>query len=135
MKTPSRIKLSSSMADKLRKTSFRKWYERQLMTSHVHMLLAFLSVIGLLASMEAFRDASVAEKVMDVVFVIICAAVGLWALRRYLFLLMHAEEIANQATCSACGEYGRFRVVGPERVGDEVEVCCRKCNHQWLIAG
>ena len=39
---------------------------------------------------------------LDILFVIVCAVIGLWALRRYLFLLMHAEEVANQATCPTC---------------------------------
>lgn len=128
-------KLSASGAAAFRKRGFRKWYERQLLAGHAHMLLAFLSVIAMLASMEAFRDASSAEKLMDAVFVVICAALALWALRKYLFLLMYAEEIANQATCSSCGEYGRFQVVGTREVADEIEVCCRKCAHHWVIGG
>jgi hypothetical protein len=127
--------LNRRLADGVRRVGFRKWYERELLASHAHMLLAFLSVIALLASMEAFRDASPSEKVLDALFIIVCAGVGLWALRRYLFLLMRAEEIANQASCVACGEYGRFNVVAENRSHDETEVCCRKCAHKWVIAG
>ena len=64
---------------------------------------------------------------------IVCAAVGYWAMRRYLFLLMRAETIANQATCAACGEYGRFKVVSDDRSRQQTEVCCRKCAHHWVI--
>ena len=39
-------------------------------------------------------------------------AFGIWAIRRYLFLLMRAEATANQASCPDCGDYGRFSVVG-----------------------
>lgn len=126
--------LNSRLADGVGKVGFRKWYERELLSSHAHMVLALLSVIALIGALEAFRGGSPAEKVMDVVFVAVCALVGLWALRRYLFLLMRAEEVANQANCSACGEYGRFTVVRDDRTGKETEVCCRKCTHQWVIS-
>lgn len=126
--------LNSRLADGIRRVGFRKWYERELLSGHAHLVLAFLSVIGLIGSMEAFRGSPVAEKLMNVGFVIGCAVVGLWALRRYLFLLMRAEEIANQANCAACGEYGRFDVVTDARSHDTTEVCCRKCGHQWVIA-
>ena len=126
--------LNSRLAEGVGRVGFRKWYERELLSSHAHMVLALLAVIALLGSMEAFRDAPVAEKLMDVAFALICAAVGFWALRRYLFLLMRAEEIANQANCAACGEYGRFNVVSDNRSLSETEVCCRKCAHKWVIS-
>jgi hypothetical protein len=125
--------VNSGFADRVGRSGFRKWYERELLSSHVHLLLCFLSVIALLSSIEAFRGGSPNEKVTGVVFVIVCAAVGLWALRRYLFLLMHAEGIANQANCPDCGEYGRFTVVATNRDGAETQVCCRKCTHKWVI--
>ena len=127
--------LNSRMADGVSKVGFRKWYERELLASHAHMILAFLSAIALMASMEAFREASITEKLADVMFVLVCAVVGLWALRRYLFLLMRAEVLANQANCPKCGEYGRFTVVAENRGGEETQVCCRKCTQHWLITG
>jgi hypothetical protein len=125
--------LNSRMADGVTKVGFRKWYERELLSSHAHMVLAFLSIIALMASMEAFRDGSITDKLADVMFVVVCALVGLWALRRYLFLLMRAEVIANQAVCPECGDYGRFTIVAENRGGDETQVCCRKCTRRWLI--
>ena len=124
---------SSGLAAGVAKLGFRKWYERQLMSSHAHMLLAFLSVIALLASLEALRGGSIGEKLADLIFIVVCALIGLWALRRYIFLLMRAEGIANQANCEECGEYGRFSVVASNRGGEETRVCCRKCSHQWVI--
>ena len=125
--------LNDRLADGVRRFGFRKWYERELLSSHAHMVLAILSVVAMLASFEAFGGGSVSEKLMDVLFVIVCAAIGLWALRRYLFLLMRAEDVANQAKCAACGEYGRFDVVAEDRGRGETEVCCRKCGHKWTI--
>lgn len=125
--------LNYRLADGVRRLGFRKWYERELLSSHAHMVLAVLAVIAMLASFEAFRDASGPGKLMDVLFVIVCAGIGYWALRRYLFLLMRAEVVANQAVCGQCGEYGRFDVVGEDRPNDETRVCCRKCAFQWTI--
>ena len=60
-------------------------------------------------------------------------AIGLWDLRRYLYLLMHAEEVANQANCPHCGTYARFELLGENRRDSQIEVRCRKCASQWHI--
>ena len=71
--------------------------------------------------------------------VIVSAVLGLWALRRYLFLLMRAEMIANQAVCGRCQAYGRWSVE-EQNAGDAdadrpptMRVCCRGCGQRWLI--
>ncbi len=133
MSPPRRNYLNSPLAEGIRRVGFRKWYERELLSSHAHMVLALLSVIAMMASMEAFRGGNIGEKLLDVLFVLVCAAIGLWALRRYLFLLMRAEVIANQANCGECREYGRFEVVAVNGDTPQTEVCCRKCRHQWVI--
>jgi hypothetical protein len=125
--------LNARLAEGVAKVGFRKWYERELLSSHAHMILAFLSLIALIAAMEAFRDASMIDKLANVMYVVVSSIVGLWALRRYVFLLMRAEVIANQANCPGCGEYGRFTVVGETSGGDETQVCCRKCSRRWVI--
>jgi hypothetical protein len=121
------------MSDGIRRVGFRKWYERQLLSSHAYMILALLSMVAMVASFEAFREGSMHEKLLDVLFVIVSGAIGLWSLRRYLFLLMRAEGAANQASCADCGEYGRFSVVGEDPNRNETLVRCRKCEHSWTI--
>ena len=133
MGNPQRNYLNLPLADGVRKVGFRKWYERELLSSHAHMVLALLATVAMLASFEAIRGGSVSEKLMDILFVIVCAVIGLWALRRYLFLLMHAEEVANQATCPTCQEYGRFEVVDEDRRYQRTRVRCRKCTRLWQI--
>lgn len=123
--------MNGRLFESVKRNGFRKWYERQLLSSHAHMVLAFLSMIALVGSMEAQRQAEGLIQVVDVMFVLLCALIGIWALRRYLFLLMRAEETANQASCPDCGDYGRFRPVC-EWV-QEIDVCCRKCSRQWVI--
>ena len=125
--------LNHSLADGIRRVGFRKWYERELLSSHAHMLLAFLCVIALMASMEAFQGASSGQKIANVGFVIISGAIGLWALRRYLYLLMHAEEVANQANCPQCTAYGKLTLVEEDRRNGDAKVCCKKCSHIWTI--
>ena len=126
--------LSSGLADSIGRVGFRKWYERELLSCHAYMLLCFLSMIGLLSSMEAFHRGAAQDQMTNVLLVVVCAAIGLWALRRYLHLLMRAEGIANQAICPDCGTYGRFSVVATNRDGAETQVCCRKCSRKWVIA-
>jgi len=125
--------MNFNLAESVRRIGFRKWYERQLLSSHAHMVLAFLSVIALVGSMEAFRTATGELQDMNVLYVVVSAVIGAWALRRYLFLLMRAEYTANQASCPDCGEYGRFRVVRQRPASHELDVCCLKCSREWLI--
>jgi hypothetical protein len=127
--------VDSPFAQALRRHGFRKWYERRLLSGHAHMLLALLCVIGLMGSIEAFQHADFAGRMLDVAMVIVCAAIGLWALRRYLYLLMHAEAVANQATCGECGVYGSLEPqVEPGSQGaGESRVRCRRCGHRWTI--
>ncbi len=125
--------LNRTLAEGIRQVGFRKWYERELLSSHAHMLLAFLCVIALMASMEGFQGGSTSQKLTNAVFVILSAAIGLWALRRYLYLLMHAEEVANQANCPKCAVYGSLRLLEEDRRSGEALVCCKKCAHQWTM--
>jgi hypothetical protein len=126
--------MDQRLFDSFRRIGFRKWYERQLLSSHAHMVLAFLSMIGIIGSMEAFRGAQGDAKLVDVMmFIVICAAIGAWAMRRYVFLLMRAEQTANQASCPDCGAYGRFQVVGQRPRNLEIDVRCNKCTRDWVI--
>jgi hypothetical protein len=123
------------LADGIRKHGFRKWYERELLQSHAHMVLTFLCVIGLFAAFEAaskFR--TLQDQLVDLTAALLCASIGLWALRRYLRLLASAEAVANQADCPVCGTYGRLDLVEANAAGDEVHVRCRKCQHAWHIS-
>ena len=125
---------SRRFADCIRRVGFRKWYERELLSSHAHLLLTILSVVAMLASFEVFHGASAAEKLIDLLFVLLSGAIALWSLRRYLFLSLRAEALATQASCGDCGTYGRFRVVGEDRNSEDTLVRCNKCAHQWTIS-
>lgn len=121
------------LADGVRRYGFRKWYERELLSSHAHLLLTVLCCIALMGSLELFSGGTLAEKLLDMALVLISAGIGLWALRRYLYLLSHAEEVANQAECPTCGTYARFDVVGEDTHSNQVRVRCRQCSRAWTI--
>lgn len=129
--------LNPPLAEGIRRLGFRKWYERELLSSHAHMALAVLAAVAMLASFEAFEGASPREQLMNVAFVVLSAGVTLWALQRYIFLLMHAEEMANQANCPRCHAYGQLRLseqpARPDRQerAHLVPVCCRRCAFEW----
>ena len=122
------------LADGIRKHGFRKWYERELLQSHAHLLLCFLCVIGLFAAFEAaWRFEGGLDRLVNLGAGLLCAATGLWALRRYLTLLNTAEAVANQAECPQCKAYGRLELLQSDATGEQVRVRCRGCGHGWRI--
>jgi hypothetical protein len=122
------------LAEGIRRHGFRKWYERQLLQSHAHLALTFLCVVGVFAAFEALtRFRSVADQVTDLATLLGSAAAGLWALRRYLYLLSHAEAVAHQAECAKCEAYGRLELLQSDALGESVQVRCRGCGHVWRI--
>lgn len=123
------------LADGIRKHGFRKWYERELLQSHAHLVLTFFCMIGLFAASEAMghrRDAI--DQALDLVAIGACAGIGIWALRRYLYFLSHAEAAAHQADCPACQAYGSFTVEAVDDPNHGIHVCCRKCQQRWTIS-
>ena len=123
------------LADGIRKHGFRKWYERELLQSHAHLVLTFFCTIGIFAAFEALgRFRSFSDQFTNIVAIVVCAAVGVWALRRYLCLLLHAEATAHQADCPGCKAYGRFKLEGENPRDESVAVCCSKCQHRWTIS-
>lgn len=124
------------LADGIRKHGFRKWYERELLSSHGHLALSFVCAVALLGAFEAASEfADWPDRLLDAVSIVVSGAIGAWAIRRYLYLLMHAEHAANQADCPQCGVYARFTLVEGRsgRAGDTAVVRCRECAHQWSI--
>ena len=123
------------LADGIRKHGFRKWYERELLQSHAHLLLTFICLVGVFAAFEALsRNRSWLDQGVNLASILICAGVGVWALRRYLFFLSHAEAAANQADCPQCKAYGSFTVECEDARHSTLDVCCRKCKHHWKIS-
>ena len=124
------------LAEGIRRHGFRKWYERELLQSHAHLALTFLCLVGIFAAFEGLtRAGPMADKAADVATLLLSGAAGLWALRRYLYLLSHAEAVAHQADCPQCEAYGRLELLQSDASGESVQVRCRACGHVWRIDG
>ena len=122
------------LAEGIRKHGFRKWYERELLQGHLNMVLLLFCAIGLLGAFEVFsRKAPLADQLSIVASIVACAGVGIWAMRRYLYMLMHAEHIANQAVCAQCKAYGRLDLLQFDAGHQRVNVRCQRCGHAWPI--
>ncbi len=122
------------LAPGIQRHGFRKWYERELMKSHGHMTLTFICAIGVFAAIEAASSFTTPyDRLLDAGALLLFAGVGIWSMRRYLYLLNHAEFVAHQADCPGCGSYGRFTLVDPVRERSDTEVCCRQCQRRWTI--
>ena len=113
---------------------FRKWYERELLQSHANLVLLLLATIGLLACAEIYTGKlAMSDQLQVIASAVASAGIGILALRRYLYLLNHAEYVANQAECEHCKTYARWTLI--EESSDEtvLRVRCRHCSHEWQI--
>jgi hypothetical protein len=119
---------------KIRQLGFRKWYERELLQSHMHLVLLLLCSLGMLGSAEAFSARpALSSQLTMLACALISAVIGYWALRRYLYLLKHAEFVADQAVCGHCESYAKWDVTDEDPAEQRFGVCCRKCSHRWRI--
>ncbi len=118
----------------IRRAGFRKWYERRLMQGHAHLVLLLLCAIAILGAAEAFstRGTDAAPAAM-LLCGVLGAVIGVWALRRYLYLLTHAERMADQAVCKQCNTYAKWDIVAEEPQQAAMQVCCRHCGHRWRM--
>jgi hypothetical protein len=133
-----------TVADYIHRHGFRRWYERQLVESHAYLALAFVALILLLSGVEVLGDAKGGLYYLGVLS---AAALGgilmIVAWRRFIVLLMRAEQFAEGATCRNCAAWGRFKVLGQESVADDdppeagrphwLRVRCTQCGHEWRL--
>lgn len=132
------------LAEGIRRVGFRRWYERQLIESHLYLVSWFLCLIMVLACLEGFSFRGPGwEPVLRLAAMIAGTALSLWSIRRYFAALGFAEHAAKRSTCAKCASYGLLEVAGEEelsrRVGwaehapPPVAVRCRKCGNEWTI--
>ena len=122
------------VAGQIRRLGFRKWYERELLSSHANLVLLLLSTIGLLASAEAFSARlPLLEQLQVLLAAAASAVIGIIALRRYLYRLKHAEYVADQAVCRRCDSYAKWDSLEEQAGGAQLSVRCRHCGHAWTL--
>lgn len=134
------------LAEGIRKVGFRRWYERQLIESHLYLVTSFLCLVTVLACFEGFSLRMPAwETVLRLVAMLTGAAICVWTLRRYLAMLNFAVRAAERARCEKCAAYNALELSGAPAYrpampdGEEdapppVGVRCRRCGHKWTIA-
>lgn len=136
-----------SLSEGIRRIGFRRWYERQLIESHLYLVSWFLSLILALACLEGFSFRAPGwEPVLRLATMIGGVAVCIWSLRRYFAALSFAVHAANCSVCAKCEAYGLLELTGTRHVQHPapverdvgavpsvVAVRCRKCGNEWII--
>lgn len=124
---------TSPLLAELQRLGFRKWYERQLLGSHAHLVLCVFCLLGLFGGFEAYARAAqdLGDRLIDIVAIVLSAALGVWSIRQYGQRMALAEFLANQASCPQCGHYARWHCVQGDAEG--ITVCCKDCQHGWRI--
>lgn len=122
--------------ERLRKHGYRKWYERQLIESHLYLVTLVLALIVMVAGMEML---SLRRTAQDVIFDGTLIVGGAWlswyCWRRYALAMMVAEHVGHQAQCPACKRLG-FRAVPIDEAGGsplQLVAACPRCGHRWPI--
>jgi len=127
----------------IRKLGFKRWFERQLIESHVYLVTFFLCLILVIAVFEQLGSrAGGLERALMFAAIIGGGALGIVSFNRYIALLFRALRLAERSTCKNCGAYARFSVLDSTRVhvGDDagdgvwLKVKCKACGHDWTMA-
>jgi hypothetical protein len=132
------------LSEGIRKIGFRRWYERQLVESHLYFVSSLLCLVAVLASLEGFSLRTPWwETILRFAVIAAGSFVFIWTLCRYLLMLRFAQQAAGRSVCEKCAAYGAFELIGVtryhtpqdgvEEVAESVDVRCRKCGHQWTL--
>ena len=131
------------LSEGIRRLGFRRWYERQLVESHLYLVTALLCLILVLACLEGFRlRAPGLEPLLRLAAMFAGGLVGLASLNRYLSMLRQAWRAAERSVCGKCEAYGILEVTsvragagdrGADAVCAPTGVRCRRCGHEWTI--
>ena len=123
------------LVDGIRELGFRKWYEAELTRSHLSLVIVLLCAVGaMVASGLVVQKGPMSDRIGGFVLLLACAGIGAVALRRYLFVLMRAEQAAGEAVCPKCAAYGRLDLVADGTPQERMEVRCRSCRHVWVMS-
>jgi formate dehydrogenase maturation protein FdhE len=136
------------IASRIRRMGFRKWYERQLIESHLAFTTCFLCGIVVASCLEAITFAEFGWKPASLLAVVFGAiGLGWYSWRRYITVLERAEVYGNRSTCPACKTYARFEVLATGHAAEGpyldpaatplpypwLRVKCRQCGTAWRM--
>ena len=132
----------------IRKLGFRKWYERQLIDSHLSLVTCFLSGLTVAACLESVNLFDFGWRALMMLGIVFGAcAVGWLSWRRYITVLLRAERYGERSTCPQCRTYARFEILatgidetpGPAAIAVApldaawLRVKCRRCGTAWRM--
>ena len=128
-------------AEGIRKLGFRRWYERQLIEGHVYFITCFLSMIVVAVCLEQIDWRQPLRELATLLYVVSGVLLCLFSLRRYKLLLLRAESLGRQSTCTHCSTYGVLQVLDAAAVEAAdgapdnawIRVRCKKCGHEWRM--
>ena len=135
-------------ASEIHQRGFRKWYERQLIESHLAFVTCFLCGITAASCLSALSPGRPSGEDMALLAGVFGSCLLGWrAWRRYITVLERAERYGNHSSCPACGAYGRFEVLasGSRAEGAYrdppteplpmpwLKVRCRRCAAEWRM--
>jgi hypothetical protein len=126
----------------IHRIGFRRWYERQLIESHLYLVSGILSLFMAIACFEDFGSRNPSwETLLRLAAIMAGIVICLWTFRRYLNMLAIAEYAAERSVCEKCATYRGLELAAraaPAAAPQEgvllpVGVRCRKCGHEWTI--
>jgi hypothetical protein len=123
---------------------FRKWYERELIKSHLALVTCFLCGILVAALVETLELGRGAWKPVSWAMILAAVILGWMSWRSYITGLGRAERYGERSSCPACSSYGLFQVlesgIDPGRDAAArrpplswMKVQCRKCGAGWQM--
>jgi hypothetical protein len=119
-------------ARSISRLGFRRWYERQLIESHVWLVTALLCGIAMAALLEVVDFKNAGDTLVTLAFVFVGGLICWKGFERFRTLMVRAEAVASHSTCDACAAYAKFSVVDENA---RFRVRCRKCGNEWVIHG
>lgn len=135
-------------ATSISRLGFRKWYERQLIDSHLSFVTCFLSILMVAIGLEQLQILSFSiESLLHVILVFGCIVLAWKSWQRYQRVMETAEFYAEFSDCPNCKAYGLFRITNTGRMQSETQrrdgsteegkvwmnVVCKRCQHPWRL--
>lgn len=128
----------------IRRLGFKRWFERQLIESHVYLVTAFLCLTLVLAVFEELGSKTgTFERAGMLALILAGGALGILSWDRYRSILLRALQLSERSVCEKCRAYARFSVLdsarGEVQDGEQVrggtwlKVKCKSCGHEWTM--